>query len=50
MPVYDTGAPLHVPVSAACLGRMLNVFGEPLDGRPALPRETSAIFIRPPRR
>lgn len=29
MPVYDTGAPLHVPVSADCLGRVLNVFGEP---------------------
>jgi F-type H+-transporting ATPase subunit beta len=32
MPVYDTGAPLHVPVSQACLGRLLNFFGEPLDG------------------
>ena len=32
MAVYDTGAPLHVPVSADCLGRVLNVFGEPQDG------------------
>ena len=32
MSVYNTGAPLHVPVSEACLGRLLNVFGEPLDG------------------
>jgi F-type H+-transporting ATPase subunit beta len=32
MPVFDTGAPLHVPVSQECLGRLLNVFGEPLDG------------------
>ncbi|MEA3275921.1 MAG: F0F1 ATP synthase subunit beta [Pseudomonadota bacterium] len=31
-PVYDTLAPLHVPVSEACLGRLLNGFGEPLDG------------------
>lgn len=31
MPVYDTGAPVHVPVSVACLGRVLNLFGEPLD-------------------
>jgi F-type H+-transporting ATPase subunit beta len=30
-PVYDTGAPLHVPVTADCLGRLLNIFGEPLD-------------------
>jgi F-type H+-transporting ATPase subunit beta len=36
MPIYDTGAPLHVPVSPACLGRILNVFGEPLDDRPPL--------------
>ena len=32
MPVYDSGAPTHVPVSEDCLGRLLNVFGEPLDG------------------
>jgi len=32
MPVYDTGAPLHIPVSADCLGRVLNIFGQPLDG------------------
>ena len=32
LPVYDTGAPLHVPVSESCLGRVLNMFGEPLDG------------------
>ena len=32
MPVLDTGAPLHVPVSPQCLGRLLNIFGEPLDG------------------
>ena len=25
--VYDTGAPLHVPVHLECLGRLLNVFG-----------------------
>jgi F-type H+-transporting ATPase subunit beta len=32
--VYDTGAPLQVPVSADCLGRVLDVFGAPLDGGP----------------
>jgi len=32
MEVYDTGNPLHVPVSADILGRLLNLFGEPLDG------------------
>ena len=39
MALYDTGAPLHVPVSPQCLGRLLNIFGEPLDGAPALPQE-----------
>jgi F-type H+-transporting ATPase subunit beta len=37
MPVYDTGAPLRVPVTPECLGRLLNAFGEPLDGGAALP-------------
>jgi F-type H+-transporting ATPase subunit beta len=32
LPVFDTGAPLRVPVGPTCLGRVLNVFGEPLDG------------------
>jgi len=34
--VYDSGAPLHVPVSPDCLGRLLNIFGEPLDGGEAI--------------
>jgi F-type H+/Na+-transporting ATPase subunit beta len=36
MTVYDTGGPLRVPVSPAILGRILNVFGAPLDGGPPL--------------
>lgn len=36
MAVYDTGAPLNVPVAPDCLGRLLNVFGEPLDGGSAV--------------
>jgi F-type H+-transporting ATPase subunit beta len=39
-PVYDTGAPLHVPVTVDCLGRILNIFGEPLDGGAPLAHET----------
>ncbi|MEJ2181751.1 MAG: F0F1 ATP synthase subunit beta, partial [Gammaproteobacteria bacterium] len=38
MPVYDTGSPLHVPVAPQCLGRLLNVFGEPLDDGEPLPQ------------
>jgi F-type H+-transporting ATPase subunit beta len=30
--VYDSDAPLHIPVTRDCLGRVLNSFGEPLDG------------------
>ncbi len=36
MPLFDTGAPVHVPVGPDCLGRALNMFGEPLDGEPPL--------------
>jgi len=48
MTVYDTGAPLHVPVTPACLGRLLNIFGEPLDAGDALPAsEFRNVHSRP---
>ncbi|HEX3124483.1 MAG TPA: F0F1 ATP synthase subunit beta [Rhodanobacteraceae bacterium] len=31
-PVYDQGAPVSVPVTPAVLGRLLDLFGRPLDG------------------
>lgn len=31
----DTGAPISVPVGDACLGRVFNLLGEPVDSRPA---------------
>ncbi|WP_324754209.1 F0F1 ATP synthase subunit beta [Roseovarius sp. Pro17] len=34
-PVRATGGPVRVPVGEAVLGRMLDVFGEPIDGQPA---------------
>jgi F-type H+/Na+-transporting ATPase subunit beta len=37
--VYDLGAPIQVPVSPKCLGRLLNVFGQPLDDDPAMVAE-----------
>ena len=40
MPVFDTEAPLHIPVSPDCLGRVLNIFGEPLDDQPSLNTQT----------
>jgi F-type H+-transporting ATPase subunit beta len=33
MPVVDTGGPLRIPVGPGVLGRMLNVYGEPIDGK-----------------
>jgi F-type H+-transporting ATPase subunit beta len=48
MTVYDTGAPLHVPVAPDCLGRLLNIFGEPLDdGRPLSTREFRNVHSNP---
>lgn len=40
MQVFDTGAPLHIPVSPNCLGRVLNMFGEPLDDGPTISTQT----------
>src|SRR5262249_3238299 len=33
MAATDTGAPISVPVGEACLGRIFNLVGEPIDGR-----------------
>jgi F-type H+-transporting ATPase subunit beta len=44
MPVYDTGAPISVPVGPGTLGRVFNVVGEPIDNRgPANTQQRSAI-------
>lgn len=49
MPVYDIGSPLTVPVDPSCLGRMLDVFGAPLDGGAPLPADnTRTILSQPP--
>jgi F-type H+-transporting ATPase subunit beta len=45
---YGDG-PLFIPVSQECLGRALNIFGEPIDGRPPLKDFTlRPIHSRPP--
>jgi F-type H+/Na+-transporting ATPase subunit beta len=48
--VVDTKEPISVPVGQAALGRMFNVVGEPIDGKPALPKSTSKLPIhrKPP--
>ncbi len=30
---YDTGAPIMVPVGPTTLGRLINVIGQPIDGK-----------------
>jgi F-type H+-transporting ATPase subunit beta len=48
MPVFDTGGPLQVPVTPICLGRLLNAFGEPLDGGPPLEAMAYRPIVAPP--
>jgi len=48
MGVFDTGAPLHIPVTPHCLGRLLNAFGEPLDGLADLKPEAFRNIHSPP--
>ena len=49
MPVIATGAPIQVPVGDSVLGRMLNVFGEPIDDKPApAAAERRSIHQNPP--
>jgi len=46
--VTDTGGMLEVPVGRALLGRMLNLFGEPIDRRPAPLAEARMPIHRAP--
>jgi F-type H+-transporting ATPase subunit beta len=39
MPVKNTGEPISMPVGNECLGRILNVVGEPVDGGPKVKTE-----------
>jgi F-type H+-transporting ATPase subunit beta len=32
MPVISSGRPLHIPACKGCLGKPLNIFGEPIEG------------------
>ena len=47
--VLDTGSPLKVPVGEACLGRLLDVLGQPKDHRgPINTKEYASIHTAPP--
>ncbi len=49
LPVIDTGYPIRVPVGPQTLGRMFNVLGDPIDGKPsATGEERRAIHRRSP--
>jgi len=49
MEARDTGAPITVPVGEACLGRILNVIGKPVDGLgPIDAKQTAAIHRESP--
>lgn len=50
MEAIDTGSPIMVPVGDEVLGRMLNVFGEPIDNQPPMPgKELLEIHRDPPK-
>jgi len=47
--VQDTGAPIKVPVGQGCLGRIINVIGEPIDERGPIKTDKFApIHAQPP--
>jgi len=47
--VVDTGSPICVPVGPECLGRIMNVIGEPVDERgPIKTKKTASIHASPP--
>lgn len=46
--VEATGAPIQVPVGEGVLGRMLNVFGDPIDDGPPIEGERRSIHRPPP--
>src|ERR1700760_485338 len=48
--VVDTGKPIPVPVGPACLGRIMNVIGEPIDeAGPISAEHSSSIHREAPR-
>ncbi len=47
MTVINTGSPLQIPACKTCLGRVLNLFGEPIDGKPPLQDAVPVAIHRP---
>ena len=50
MAVENTQAPISVPVGDECLGRIFNLLGDPVDGKPAPNvKQRRAIHQKPPK-
>ncbi len=47
MKVYDTGGPITVPVGPETLGRMFNLLGRPIDGKPPVEAKMRLPIHRP---
>jgi len=47
MKVYDTGGPITVPVGPETLGRMFNLLGRPIDGKPPVEAKLRLPIHRP---
>lgn len=45
--VSDSGGPLRVPVGRGLLGRMVNAFGQPIDGKGEIPAEQHRAIYHP---
>lgn len=45
MSAYNTGNPIMVPVGEQVLGRMFNVLGREIDGKPPLPKDIQKMSI-----
>ena len=48
LPVVDTGKPISVPVGKACLGRLMDYAGRPIDYKGAISSETMLPIHRDP--
>lgn len=48
MPIVPMGTDLQIPVGDAILGRAINLFGTPLDGKALTTEKTSSIYGKPP--
>jgi len=48
MPVFDSGGAVRVPVGPECLGRLVDMFGAPLDGGPPLATSANREIVAAP--